>query len=150
MTKPIPDGYRTLTPAVFVDGGLAAIDFYQRAFGADVVRKVVVGDKVISAELRIGDSMFQLNDPLPQFGLAAPATGGGDSAAILIYTEDVDGMHARAVEAGAEVINMPEDRFHGNRSGALRDPFGHRWAIVKQVEELSEDEMLQRIKQAMA
>lgn len=147
MGKPIPDAHHTLTPAVFVDGALEAIDFYQRALGAEVLRKVVVGGIVINAVLRVGDSVFHVNDPLPDHGIGAPNFTNGDSAAILLWTEDVDGIWARAVEAGAEIINEPETRIHGNRSGAVRDPFGHRWAFAMQTEDLSDEDLLRRVEQ---
>jgi PhnB protein len=150
MPTPVPDRYHTLTPGLFLEDGLAAIDFYERALGAEVVWKLVVGDKVLLADLRIGQSIFQLSDVLPGIGVAAPDTTRGDSAAILIWTEDVDGWHARAVEAGAEVVNSPETRFHGYHSGAIRDPFGHRWAFVKQVEEVSDEELVKRAMEVFA
>lgn len=149
-TKPRPAGYHTLTPGLFVEGGVAALDFYERAFGAEVVRKAVVDDKVLIAELRIGESMFQVSDALPGLGVAAPDGSRGDSAAILIWTEDVDGMHARAVDAGAEVVNRPETRFHGFRSGAVRDPFGHRWAFVRHAVEVAADDFLEQAESALA
>ena len=73
--KPIPDGYRTITPCLVVDGGLEALGFYERAFGAEVVRKLVMGDKLMHAELRIGDSLINVNDPFPDFGTDAPEAG---------------------------------------------------------------------------
>ena len=71
--KPIPDGYRTITPNLTVSNGLEALEFYESAFGAEVVRKLVMGGKLMHSELRIGDSLFNVNDPFEDFGLAAPA-----------------------------------------------------------------------------
>ena len=34
--KPIPEGFSTATPNLVVDGGAEAIDFYERAFGAEL------------------------------------------------------------------------------------------------------------------
>ena len=73
--KPIPDGYRTITPCIVVSNGLEALGFYERAFGAEVVRKLVMGDKLMHSELRIGDSLFSVSDPFEDFGLAAPVAG---------------------------------------------------------------------------
>jgi SAM-dependent methyltransferase len=75
MTQPIPEGFHTLTPCLVVEDGLAALDFYERAFGAQVVRKLVMGGKLMHSELRIGDSLFSVSDPFEAFGLAAPAPG---------------------------------------------------------------------------
>jgi PhnB protein len=149
MTKPIPDGYGSLTPSLVVDGGLEALAFYQRAFGAEVVRKLEMGGKIMHSELRIGDSLFTVNDAMPDYGFVAPGAGGNQHSSILIYTEDVDALHARAVEAGAETINAPADQFHGDRAGSIRDPFGHRWALATHTEDMSEEEMQRRMEEAM-
>jgi PhnB protein len=150
MTKPIPDGYHALTPSLVVDGGVEALDFYRRAFGAEVVRKLEIGGKIMFAELRIGDSLFTLCDPMPDYGFAAPGDGGNEASSLLIYCEDVDALNAQAVAAGAEQINPPSDQFHGDRAGSVRDPFGHRWALATHTEDMSEEEMQRRTEEAMA
>jgi PhnB protein len=150
MTNPIPDPYRSLTPSLVVDGGVEAIDFYRRAFGAEVVRKLEMGGKIMHAELRIGDSLFTLSDAMPDFGFVAPGPDGDQHSSILIYTEDVDALYARAVEAGAETINPPSDQFHGDRAGSVRDPYGHRWALATHTEDMTEEEMQRRMEEAMA
>jgi PhnB protein len=150
MTNPIPDPYRSLTPSLVVDGGVEAIDFYRRAFGAEVVRKLEMGGKIMHAELRIGDSLFTLSDAMPDFGFVAPGPDGDQHGSILIYTEDVDALYARAVEAGAETINPPSDQFHGDRAGSVRDPYGHRWALATHTEDMTEEEMQRRMEEAMA
>src|SRR4051812_11671684 len=102
----IPDGYHSLTPHIFVDGGAAALDFYERAFGAEVVRRLTMDGRIMFAELRVGDSLFTLADPIPELG-HAPDDGPVVSSWITIYTEDVDALFARATEAGATAINEP-------------------------------------------
>jgi PhnB protein len=145
--KPIPDGYRSITPNLTVDRGLDALGWYERAFGAEVVRKLVLNDKVMHAELRIGDSLITVAEPFP--GSVAPDPEQPVPAAVLLYTEDVDAVYARAVEAGAVAVNEPADQFHGDRAGSLRDPFGHRWMLATHIEDMSEAEMQQRLEEAM-
>src|ERR687898_2882445 len=99
--KSIPDGYRTITPCIVVSNGLEALGFYERAFGAEVVRKLVMGGKLMHAELRIGDSLINVNDPFPDFGTDAPKPDEPLPASLLIYTEDVDALYDRAIAAGA-------------------------------------------------
>ena len=70
--KPIPEGYHSLTPNLTVSGGLEALDFYAKAFGAEVVRKLVMGGKLMHSELRVGDSIFSISDAFPEFGSVAP------------------------------------------------------------------------------
>ena len=69
---------------------------------------------------------------------------------MMIYTEDVDALYDRAVEAGATGVNRPADQFHGDRAGSLRDPYGHRWMIATHIEDMSEEEMQRRTEEAMA
>jgi PhnB protein len=147
--KPIPDGYRTITPCIVVENGLEALDFYRRAFGAEVVRKLVMGDKLMHSEVRIGDSLICVNDPFPEFDTDAPKPGEPLPASLLIYTEAVDALYDRAIAAGATELNRPADQFHGDRAGSLKDPYGHRWALATHTEDMSEEEMQRRTEEAM-
>jgi PhnB protein len=146
--KPIPEGYRALTPNLTVDRGLDALDYYQRAFGAEVVRKLVMDGKLMHSELRIGDSLLTVAEPFP--GSVPPDPEQPVHASILLYTADVDGVYARAIDAGATAVNEPADQFHGDRAGSLRDPFGHRWMLATHTEDMSEAEMQRRMESAMA
>jgi PhnB protein len=145
MTTPIPCGFHTLTPALIVDGAAAALDFYARAFGAEVTLRLDMGELVAHAEVRIGDSMVYVNDPLPDFGLVAHDGAARWSSSLLIYCDDADALHARALAAGATEITPVADQFHGDRVGALRDPFGHRWIVATRFEEMSAAEMQRRL-----
>ena len=149
--RPIPEGYHSLTPYLAVRGAAKAMDFYRRAFGAEeVVRMAAPDGSVMHGEMRIGDSMFMLGEAAPERGAHAPQDFSpvGSPVGVLIYTDDVDALFARAVEAGAEVEEAPQDMFWGDRYGKLVDPFGHRWSIATHVEDVSPEEMGKRM-QAM-
>jgi PhnB protein len=148
--KPIPEGYHSLTPNLIVANGLEALDFYEQAFGAEVIRKLVMDGKLMHSELRLGDSIFSISDPFEDFGMAAPRAGEPISSSILIYTEDVDALYDRAIAAGASELNRPSDQFHGDRAGSLKDPYGHRWMLATHTEDMSEEEMQRRTEEAMA
>jgi PhnB protein len=148
--KPIPEGYHSLTPNLTVANGLEALSFYEQAFGAEVIRKLVMGGKLMHSELRLGDSIFSISDPFDDFGMSAPNPDDPLSASILIYTEDVDALYDRALEAGATELNRPSDQFHGDRAGSLKDPYGHRWMLATHIEDMSEEEMQRRTEEAMA
>ena len=148
--KPIPEGYHSLTPNLTVANGLEALDFYERAFGAEVLRKLVMGGKLMYSELRVGDSIFSISDPFEDFGMGAPVEGALLSSSILIYTEDVDALYDQALAAGATELNRPSDQFHGDRAGSLKDPYGHRWMLATHTEDMSEEEMQRRTEEAMA
>jgi PhnB protein len=138
---------QSLITTLVVDGGNDAITFYERAFGAEVDTRLVAGDKVMFAALRIGDLLVTLCDELP--GLKAPDPDADASAFVTIYCDDADALYARAIEAGATGLTPVSDQRHGDRAGSLRCPFGHRWAVATRIEDLSEEEMQKRIDEMM-
>ena len=150
--KPIPDGYRTVTPYLTVQGAAKAIEFYKRAFGAHDEGRMDSpdGKRVIHAEIRIGDSMVMLSDEFPGMGARSPQALGGTTASIFLYVPDVDAAFKRAVDAGAKALMPPTDMFWGDRFGKLVDPFGHEWAMATHQEDLSDEEIRKRGAAAMA
>ena len=146
----IPEGFHTVTPVLAVEGALEALGFYERAFGAEVRRKLVMGGKVMYSELQIGGSIVCVNDPFPDGGSVAPDASEPIPVALLLYVEDVDALYDRALEAGATEVNRPADQFHGDRAGSLRDPYGHRWMLATHTEDMSEEEMQRRMEEAMS
>lgn len=152
MAKPVPDGYRTVTPYITVKSAAQAIDFYTRAFGAQEVERMTGpdGKSVMHAEIKIGDSIVMLSDECPQTGNRSPQTLGGTTASIFLYVPDVDTAFKRAVDAGARATMAPADMFWGDRFGKLVDPFGHEWGMASHKEDLSREEIRKRGAAAMA
>ena len=149
--KPIPEGYHSLTPYLAVEDADKAIEFYKDAFGAQELLRMPGPDgKIAHAELQLGDSKLMLSDPFPQSNVKPPAERGGPTGSIFMYVEDVDSIFEQAQRAGAKVVSELEDMFWGDRFGTLSDPFGHVWSIATHKEDLSEEEMAERSKAAMA
>ena len=148
--KPIPEDYHTITPVLTVEGGVEALDFYERAFGAEVRLKLVMGGKLMHSELRSATRSSPSATPSPSSGRSRPTRASRCRLALLIYTEDVDALYDRAIAAGATEVNRPADQFHGDRAGSLRDPYGHRWMLATHTEDMSEEEMQRRTEEAMA
>jgi PhnB protein len=149
--KPIPEGYHSLTPYLAVEDASKAIDFYKEAFGAEELLRMPGPDgKIAHAELQLGDSKLMLSDPFPQSNVRPPAERGGPTGSIFMYVEDVDSLFEQAQRAGADVVSELEDMFWGDRFGTLSDPFGHVWSVATHKEDLSEEEMAERSKAAMA
>src|ERR671910_3759901 len=114
MPQPVPEGYSTLMPYLAVEDASAAIDFYQRAFGAkERSRMDGPGGAIIHAELEIGDSVLMLSDPLPQQAAKSPKQLGGITASPMLYVENVDEVVQQAVDAGATITAPVEDQFWG-------------------------------------
>src|SRR5579862_5190127 len=102
--KPIPQGFHSVTPYLTVNDGARALDFYKRAFGAEVlVRMDGPGGKIGHAEIKIGDSIVMLADEMPGAGTRSPQSLGGTTAGIFLYVENVDTTFNQAVSAGAQV-----------------------------------------------
>ncbi len=149
--KPIPEGYRTVTPYLAVDDAAEAIEYYKKAFGAKERGRMETPDgKIGHAELEIGDSLVMLSDPIPEATTRTPKELGGTSASVFLYVEDVDAVVKRAVDAGATVTMEVADQFWGDRFGSVQDPFGHSWSIATHVEDVPPEEMPERAKKAMA
>jgi PhnB protein len=150
MAKSIPEGFPSIRPYLHVDGAAEAIDFYERAFGAsERIRLEVPGGKIAHAEIEIADSLVMLCDPLPQFVSKPPIVLGGTSAEVLMYVDDVDAVVRRAVDAGATITAEVADRLWDDRSGNITDPFGQVWLISTHIEDLTPDEIAERVKEAM-
>jgi PhnB protein len=148
MAKPIPEGYHTITPHLVINGAAEAIEFYKRALGAEeVCRMPFPGPdgqmRVGHAELRIGDSFLFLADEFPERGVTGPS--GHSPVTIHLYVPDVDSLYNRAIEAGATATMPPADMFWGDRYGKLVDPFGHHWGIATHVEDVTPEQMKERM-----
>jgi PhnB protein len=150
----VPQGFHTVTPQLILDNANEALDWYQRALGAEEVRPRSLGPdgKVMHAEIRIGNSILMLNDAMGG-GRSAKAIGGSPIG-LWVYVEDCDALYHRAVAAGAQVPSGPMgalmDQFWGDRSGTIVDPFGYTWTIATRKEELEPAEITQRMDAFMA
>jgi uncharacterized glyoxalase superfamily protein PhnB len=146
MTHHLPDGYTSLTPFVCVDGAADAIDFYTSVFGATVVtRNDLPGGKVAHAELQLESGRLQLSDPDPAHHLLPPSGADDVHHSTVLYVADVDAVHARAVAAGAKPYEEPQTFVTGDRYFSMLDPWGHRWAVLTRVEDVSPEEAQRRV-----
>ena len=128
----LPEGAQSMTPYIVVKDGQKMIDFYKRAFGAEVVSSSTMpeSDKIMHAALRVGDSAFFLNDEFPDHGALSPATTGSSSSSIHIQvSEGLDELYNQAIAAGGTPMMPPGDMFWGDRFAMLKDPSGHKWSI---------------------
>ncbi|HYS93824.1 MAG TPA: VOC family protein [Candidatus Acidoferrales bacterium] len=146
MVKAVPDGYHSATPYLVVDGATRAIDFYKRAFGAkELMRIPAPGHRVGHAEIKIGDSVIMLADEHPDIHARGPQHYGGSPVSILLYVEDVDTLFKQAIAAGGTETRPVADQFYGDRSGSLKDPFGHSWHLSTHKEDVSPEELHRRM-----
>ena len=142
-----PEGYHSVTPYLIVNDAAKALDFYRDAFGATELFRLPMGDRVAHAETRIGDTIFMLSDEWPDMGALSPNSRGGATANFMIYVEDADAAHAKAVKAGARADRPVKLEFWGDRIGTVVDPFGHKWSLATHVEDVPPEEIGRRMEE---
>jgi PhnB protein len=144
--KAIPEGYHSVTPYLIIDGAARAIDFYKRAFDAkELMRIPAANDRIGHAEIRIGDSVIMLADEHPEMDARSPGHFGGTPVSLMVYVPDVDRQFKQALDAGASEVRPVADQFYGDRSGTLKDPFGHSWHLSTHKEDVSMEELSRRM-----
>lgn len=146
--NPIPDRYRRVTPALMVNGGVKALEFYGEVFDAATRMRMPGPDGTIShAEIEIGDSVIIVEEASPYMGTKAPPSEGLDGSPVFmyVYVKDVDAVIERAVKLGATLKRPAQDQFYGDRDGFIIDPFGHGWTIASHVEDVAQDELNRRM-----
>jgi PhnB protein len=135
--KPVPDGFRTVTPYLVVEDVPRLIDFLKAAFGAVETERVDgPGGRVAHAEVRIGDSIVMMGGAMERF----PAI----QTMLYVYVPDADAVYGQALQAGATSVMEPANQFYGDRSGGVKDPAGNTWWIATHVEDVPRDELQRR------
>jgi PhnB protein len=137
--------YPPLIPALAVHNAEQAIAFYQKAFEATELYRLIDPEsgKIGHAELLINGSLIELSDEYPAFN-KTPQTLGGTAVKLTLMVNDVDALVDRASAAGATIVMPPSDQFYGHRSATVRDPFGHEWMLQKEIEKVTPEEMQRR------
>jgi PhnB protein len=144
--KPIPEGEQSVTPYLAVKNGVKALEFYQKAFGAKEIYRLLMPDgRLGHAEIQIGGSKLFLCDEFPEQGGTAPDRLGGSPVNLHLYVDDVDAAFKKAIAAGATEKRAVKDQFYGDRSGQLQDPFGHLWWLATHVKDVSPEEMQRQV-----
>ena len=140
--KPIPDGYAAVTPYLVTEDAAAFLDFLANAFGAvERLRVPMAQGGIGHAEVEIGGDVVMLSDAVPP---DYPVT----NSQIHLYVEDVDGVYAQALSAGATSVAEPSDQYYGDRIARVLDPCGNTWSVATHVEDVPPDELMRRIGEA--
>ncbi|NMP16684.1 VOC family protein [Thalassotalea sp. Y01] len=144
--KAIPEGFHSITPYLVCNGAEKAVEFYQQAFNAQLVLRLDMPDgRIAHAEIKIGDSHIMLTNEHPEMGFVSPETLGGAGVSLMLYGDDCDAMFAQAISAGATELRPLTDQFYGDRTAIVKDPFGHVWTIGTHKEDLTQQQLEQRM-----
>ena len=137
--NPIPEGFHTITPYLAVYKVSETIEFLKQAFDAkEIDRHTMPDGRVMNATIRIGDSMIMMGE--------RPADQAPSPAMLYMYTEEADKLYQRAIDAGGKSIMEMTDQFYGDRSGAVEDPSGNQWWLAIHIEDMSDEELMERAK----
>ncbi|WP_147256992.1 VOC family protein [Pseudonocardia hierapolitana] len=135
-----------LYPRLVVEGADAALDFYARALGGTVTERYTGPDgRVVHAMVEAGPARFAVKDAGD--GDPAPTSENVDNGIPVIMSLDVsdaDAVAERMLGAGATVIFPIADRGY-SYGGRLRDPFGHQWLIAQHSEDLTPEQIQERV-----
>jgi PhnB protein len=141
----------SITPHIVVQGADRATAFYRDAFGAEELSRMPTPDgRLMSVQLRIGDSILHLADEFPELGVLAPPSIGGTAVVLALDVSDAEAVFAQAIAAGAEVRQPLTDMFWGDLHGQLHDPFGHRWNVGQHLRDVPHDEIVATAARAFA
>ena len=144
--KAIPEGYTSVTPYLIFKDASKAIDYYKKVFAAKEIMRMPSPDgKIGHAEIQIGDSKLMLSDENEKNGSRSPEAFGGSPIAIHLYVQDVDQTVKAAVDAGGKLLKPIENMFYGDRNGMVQDPHGYKWCISTHVEDVTPEQMKQRM-----
>ena len=138
----IPEGMHTVTPHIVVGDASDAARWYSQAFGAEERNRITLpGGKVMTLEVWLVDSAVMVASEFPEMGIVSPLTLGGTATVLQVYTDDVDTLWKRALDAGAKIRHPLSDMFWGDRHGQITDPYGHRWNLAQHVRNVPPEEI---------
>lgn len=138
-------GYAAITPYLVCRDAHAAIAWYSKHLAAKERYRLPLPDGALAhGEIEINSMVVMIADEVEAWNIISPLALGGSPVSLNIYVEDCDAIFAAMIADGAEKLSPVEDQFHGDRSGKLKDPFGHIWHIATHKETLEPDEIVAR------
>lgn len=143
--------YPPITPHLAITDVASALDFYAKAFGARERLRLTLPDGAIAhAEIEVEGGLVTLGAAIPAYGLVAPDPEQPVQVAITVFGPDVDERYARALGAGASSMSEPADQFHGDRTAAVRCPYGHKWILATHLRDVPQEEQQRLLTEMMS
>lgn len=151
MVEAVPSAYRGVTSYLILRDAARAIDFYEKAFGAQRGLRLDHQDGTVAhAEVVIAGGHLMMSEEKVEMGHKSAQTLGGSPVSLMFYVPDVDRAFAQALAAGGTQFRAVQDQFYGDRSGTLTDPFGISWTIATHIEDVTPEEVNRRMAQMAA
>lgn len=119
-----PSGHNAVAPYLIVADAEAALHFVKSVFGVEPILLMRREDgSVMHAEVKIDDSIVMIGQ------------GDGPASHVHIYLDDVDAAIARALAAGATLVQPAGEKGDGDRRGGVRDPTGTHWWLGRMMDD---------------
>ncbi len=136
----IPSNTPAIIPQIVVEDAHALLEFLGKAFGAKTLQVMPGpdGKSVMHAAVEVGQGRVFVSD--------ANDFAKKTSSNVFVYVDDVDATFGQATEAGAQPVAPVSDMFWGDRWGMVADPFGNLWQLATHVEDVSPEQMAERMK----
>jgi PhnB protein len=131
MPNPPTDLPRVVAHLIYEDVD-AAVAFMGKAFGFQErlpFRHPTDSGRISRTQLQVLDSVITVGEP----SIHGVSPRQGVSSMLYVYVEDVDEHFARAVAAGAEIVQDVDDVPWGDRRYQAADPEGHQWTFATHV-----------------
>lgn len=142
--------YRTITPYLVCQNASYAIKFYTKHFGAKELYRLDAADgEIMHSEIEFSDCRIMMSDEFTEMDIKSPKTIGGTPVSMNIYVQNVDEVFSGLINDGCEELSPVKTQFHGDRSGKLKDPFGHIWHVASNLEDISPNEIVKRFRAMM-
>ena len=115
-------------PIVAYEDAKAGIEWLQKAFAAEVLMAHEDDGKIVHFELSF-EGAIVMGGSKDAGELAAHQEVKMGATSVYLIVSDPDAHHARAAEAGAEILIPLRDEDYGSRGYSALDPEGNTWSF---------------------
>ena len=146
--RPLPQGTPLVIPRLVCRDADAEVDFCVKALGAaEGVRRAGADGRTAHAVVTFGPAMVMIESEWPDITNRSPRPDGSSPVVLYLYVTNVDRVAEQAVAFGARVLKPAADQFWGDRTAWVLDPAGHVWTLATRIEETTEAQRRERLKQ---
>ena len=147
-----PENMPRITPNIFYDDLAGALEWLAKAFGFETRMSMPGPDGTsMQVEMQCADSAVMMSPTSATEQWKSPKSlAGSVTQGLYVYVDNVDAHCARAQSAGAKILSELDDMFWGDRMSVVTDPHGYTWKLATHIEDVSEEDMQEAMKQMAA